>query len=194
MRYLLKSIFRPTLIAVKLFACFVWWVVAILAFTCMKLIRTTKFLSRKLSNLSWYYYLNMFCLTKGKAYLKRTNFRVYIFSRISRILVDFAKLNTREIFLTSFAKINTREICTKSIFRENKYTRKNKYDKCFFVVACLPACFSECPLIQLYSFLFYSFLFTNLSKVMPAFFSLTFCRFAKFLHFGDSQKFIHAKF
>ena len=35
---------------------------------------------------------------KKDVYLKRTNFRVYIFSRISRILVDFAKLNTREIF------------------------------------------------------------------------------------------------
>ena len=32
-----------------------------------------------------------------KIYLKRTNFRVYIFSRFSRILVDFAKLNTRKI-------------------------------------------------------------------------------------------------
>ena len=31
-------------------------------------------------------------------YFKRTNFRVSIFSRISRILVNFTKLNTREIF------------------------------------------------------------------------------------------------
>ena len=30
-------------------------------------------------------------------YLNRTNFRVYIFSRIPRSLVHFAKLNTREI-------------------------------------------------------------------------------------------------
>ena len=31
-------------------------------------------------------------------YFKRINFRVYIFLRISQSLVDFAKLNTREIF------------------------------------------------------------------------------------------------
>ena len=31
-------------------------------------------------------------------HLKHTNFRMYKFLRISRILVDFAKLNTREIF------------------------------------------------------------------------------------------------
>ena len=43
-------------------------------------------------------------------YLKRTYFRVYKFSRISRILGKFAKLNTREKFFKSgFAKINTRE-------------------------------------------------------------------------------------
>ena len=43
-------------------------------------------------------------------YLKRTNFRVYKFSRISRILAKFAKLNTREISCwVKFAKINTRE-------------------------------------------------------------------------------------
>ena len=34
----------------------------------------------------------------SKDYLKRSNFHVYIFLRILRILVDFAKLNTREIF------------------------------------------------------------------------------------------------
>ena len=43
-------------------------------------------------------------------YLKCTNFRVYKFSRISRILAKYAKLNTREKFFKSgFAKINTRE-------------------------------------------------------------------------------------
>ena len=30
-------------------------------------------------------------------YLKRTNFHVYIFLQISQILIDFAKLNIREI-------------------------------------------------------------------------------------------------
>ena len=44
------------------------------------------------------------------SYLKRTYFRVYKFSRISRILAKFAKLNTREIScLSRFAKINTRD-------------------------------------------------------------------------------------
>ena len=62
-----------------------------------------------------------------REYIKRTYFRVYIFSQISRIWVDFAKLNAREIFFqTAFAKINTREIeiCTKFIYCENKYTNK----------------------------------------------------------------------
>ena len=50
---------------------------------------------------------------------------LYIFSQISRILVDFANLKTREIFFwTAFAKINTRQTCTTIIFRENKYTKK----------------------------------------------------------------------
>ena len=80
----------------------------------------------------------------------------------------------------SFAKINTSEICKKFIFRENKYTRKNKYTYFLFFLRVnqlqqffhcyLPAfplilikTFADCPLIQLYFFLF----------------SLTFCRFVK---------------
>ena len=56
-----------------------------------------------------------------QTYPKHTTFSVYIFLHISRILVDFGKLNTHEIFFwTTFAKINTRQICTKIIFRENK--------------------------------------------------------------------------
>ena len=51
------------------------------------------------------------------ACLKRTNFRVYTFSRISRILVHFTKLNTCQI-------------CAKFIFCENKYTKKNMHKKC----------------------------------------------------------------
>ena len=43
------------------------------------------------------------------AYLKCTNYCVYIFSRISQILVDFVKLNTCKIlFQMAFAKINTK--------------------------------------------------------------------------------------
>ena len=43
-------------------------------------------------------------------YLRSTNFRGYIFSRISPFLAIFAKLNTREIFLdVKFAKITTHE-------------------------------------------------------------------------------------
>ena len=42
---------------------------------------------------------NTFYFHFYKLYLERTNFRVYIFPRILQILIDFAKLNTREIFL-----------------------------------------------------------------------------------------------
>ena len=44
-------------------------------------------------------------------YFRSTNFRGYIFLRISHFLAIFAKLNTREVFLnTKSAKINTRKI------------------------------------------------------------------------------------
>ena len=44
-------------------------------------------------------------------YLRSTNFRGYIFSRISPFLAVFVKLNTCEIFLdVRFTKINTRNI------------------------------------------------------------------------------------
>ena len=54
---------------------------------------------------------------------------LYIFSQISRILVDFANLKTREIFFwTAFAKINTRQTCTTIYFvkinTRRKYTQK----------------------------------------------------------------------
>ena len=59
-----------------------------------------------------------------KHYLKCTNFRVYKFSRISRILAKL-KLNTREKFFKSgFAKINTREIFLKRTFAKIN-TREN---------------------------------------------------------------------
>ena len=48
---------------------------------------------------------------KHLTYLKSRNFREDKFSRISRILSKFAKLNPREIFPNGwFAKINPREI------------------------------------------------------------------------------------
>ena len=54
-------------------------------------------------------------------YLRSTNFHGYIFSRISRFLAIFAKLNTREIFLdVKFAKINTREKKLSLSGREDK--------------------------------------------------------------------------
>ena len=47
----------------------------------------------------------------GIYYLNRRNFRAEKFSRVSRILPKFAKLNPREIFANSqIAKLNPREI------------------------------------------------------------------------------------
>ena len=57
-------------------------------------------------------------------YLNRTNFRAEKFSRVSRILPKFAKLNPREIFANSqIAKLNPREI-----FRNSKFAKLNPRD------------------------------------------------------------------
>ena len=70
----------------------------------------------------------------GNVYLKCTNLRVYIFSRISRILVDFTKLNTRKIFFqTAFVEIDTRQVCKKFKFPENKYKKKYMHKKCWLI-------------------------------------------------------------
>ena len=59
-------------------------------------------------------------------YLRSTNFRGYIFSRISHFLAIFAKLNTREVFLnTKFTKINTREIFLQLKFA--KFNTREEY-------------------------------------------------------------------
>ena len=105
-------------------------------------------------------------------YLNHTSFRVYIFWRI---LVSFAKFNTRKIFFwAAFTKINTREICTKIIIGENKYTKINMLKKMFVNSAffknqskqqffhrdqpvfplILTETLAECPLIQLSFFSF----------------------------------------
>ena len=58
-------------------------------------------------------------------YLKRTNFHVYIFLRILRILVDFAKLNTREILSDIHENIYTSnmdktQLINSAFFRVNQ--------------------------------------------------------------------------
>ena len=63
-------------------------------------------------------------------YLKSRNFREDKFSRISRILSKFAKLNPREIFPNGwFAKINPREIfkiCKFARFQSNHHNSHNQ--------------------------------------------------------------------
>ena len=59
------------------------------------------------------------------SYLSNTNFRGYIFSRISCLLAIFAKINTREIFLdVKFPKINIHEI-----FLQLKFVKINTREK-----------------------------------------------------------------
>ena len=62
---------------------------------------------------------NSFCENENLCALSALIFACIFFAN----LVDFAKLNTLEIFfLTIFGKINTGQILTKFIFQENKYT------------------------------------------------------------------------
>ena len=80
-------------------------------------------------------------------YLNRTNFRAEKFSRFTRILPKFAKLNPREIFANSqIAKLNPREIFANSqiaklnpreIFEKTKFAKLKKQNKahveCFMI-------------------------------------------------------------
>ena len=92
-------------------------------------VKTSPFLTVKLCNRLNEKY------TAPSKYLNRTNFRADKFSRFTRILPKFAKLNPREIFANSqIAKLNPREIFANSqiaklnpreIFEKTKFAKLN---------------------------------------------------------------------
>ena len=117
-----------------------------------------------------------------RMYLKRTILHVYIFLRIWRILVDFAKLNTRNFLLNGICENKYTLNMHKIHIRENNiYTKKNMHKKVWLIQLFLesitavfpsrPACLSveliltetlaKCPLIQMSYFFSLGLKFIN---------------------------------
>ena len=117
-------------------------------------------------------------------YLKRTNFRVYIFSRISRILVDFAKLNT---CINTREKINIHKNCWLIQLFFFFFLRINQLQQFFhrYLPAFPLILIKNICRLSLDSTVFFSFFFFLIREKLYS---------RNFLHFGDSQKFLHEKF